>query len=166
MVLAIHPGPIRVPQDYSTIREAVDAANPGDIILVSAGSFLERGLKINKTLSIIGEGATNTEVEAFFEVYANNVTISGFTILYDFDYPVLISGCRGCNISNNIILGGYSSLYLYTSNDNIVAYNNMIPSIVYRGAIELFGSHNNLIIGNYGENGAAGISLTASNNKQ
>jgi hypothetical protein len=33
---------IRVPQDHATIQAAIDAAEPGDTVLVSAGRFAER----------------------------------------------------------------------------------------------------------------------------
>ncbi len=41
--------------DYTTITEAIDAANPGDRILVLPGLYQE-GLVIDKALEIIGEG--------------------------------------------------------------------------------------------------------------
>ncbi len=41
--------------DYATIPEAIEAANPGDIILVRPGLYQE-GLVIDKPLEIVGEG--------------------------------------------------------------------------------------------------------------
>lgn len=41
--------------DYTTITEAIKAANPGDRILIRPGLYLE-GLVIDKPLEIIGEG--------------------------------------------------------------------------------------------------------------
>jgi nitrous oxidase accessory protein NosD len=46
---------IRVPQDYPTIQEAVNAAGAGDVIRVGKGEF--RGASVNKPVTIIGEGA-------------------------------------------------------------------------------------------------------------
>lgn len=47
--------------DYTTITEAINAANPGDRILIRPGLYLE-GLVIDKPLEIIGEGDTGDVV--------------------------------------------------------------------------------------------------------
>ncbi|MEM3011174.1 MAG: hypothetical protein QXE76_05130 [Candidatus Bathyarchaeia archaeon] len=49
------PNIIRVPQDYPTIQEAINAATSGDTILVAAGTYYEHVI-INKTVSLKGEG--------------------------------------------------------------------------------------------------------------
>lgn len=41
--------------DYATIAEAVEAANPGDRILIRPGFYQEK-IVLNKPLEIIGEG--------------------------------------------------------------------------------------------------------------
>ncbi|HEX9261197.1 MAG TPA: NosD domain-containing protein, partial [Candidatus Bathyarchaeia archaeon] len=88
-----------VPDDYATITSAIGNASDGDIILVRAGTYNEIQLKTNKTVSLIGEGASKTKIslnppiinwsilyQTFsgyanpIEIYADNVVISGFTI--------------------------------------------------------------------------------------
>lgn len=92
---------IIVPNDYSTIQEAVNAAVDGDTIFVRKGTYEEKTLVINKTLSLIGEDAYNTKInlqpslvwtggwhsvvplyayEAPIEIHANDVELLGFTI--------------------------------------------------------------------------------------
>jgi hypothetical protein len=47
---------IRVPRDYSTIEEAVDAANPGDVIKVGKGEYA--GCYLYKQVTIVGSRKT------------------------------------------------------------------------------------------------------------
>jgi pectin methylesterase-like acyl-CoA thioesterase len=49
------PTTITVPDDYPTIQEAINAANPEDTIYVRAGAYVENVI-VNKTVFIIGEG--------------------------------------------------------------------------------------------------------------
>lgn len=58
---------IRVPQDYPTIQEAVNAAKPGDVIKVGKGAF--KGASVNKPVTIItrcsicGSGSASKSIE-------------------------------------------------------------------------------------------------------
>jgi nitrous oxidase accessory protein len=98
---------IVVPDDYSTIQEAIEKADEGDTIFVKKGVYdgpINETLTINKTLSLMGEGSSLIGEETttltlhplllnktlFYQPYltyntsliveADNVTISGFTI--------------------------------------------------------------------------------------
>ena len=96
-----------VPGDFDTIQDAINAASPGDTIIVGAG--LWDGAVINKeSLAIIGIGgaqiigvdllSNSTALVGFLlafdeverEGYANNTTISNFSF-EDMDYPVYSS---------------------------------------------------------------------------
>ncbi|MFH1608380.1 MAG: PKD domain-containing protein [archaeon] len=84
---------LNVPEDYDTIQEAIDAANPGDTINVAAGTYPE-DLEINKTLELVGEdkditiikGVAKVDSEDWplanpnIDIQADNVVITGFTI--------------------------------------------------------------------------------------
>jgi hypothetical protein len=54
---------IVVPIDFSTIQEAIDEADEGDVIKVLPGTYTEQ-LNIAKSLTIIGSGAKSTIIEA------------------------------------------------------------------------------------------------------
>jgi nitrous oxidase accessory protein NosD len=54
---------IVVPTNRPTIQSAVDAASPGDTILVRSGTFVEQ-VTIGKTLTIVGAGARATTISA------------------------------------------------------------------------------------------------------
>ena len=90
---------IVVPVDYSTIQEAIDAANEGDTVFVKKGFYQEETLEISKSISLVGEDAEETEIyfvtplvdrqilgaiiqvrSTAFSVNADEVTISGFTL--------------------------------------------------------------------------------------
>ena len=51
---------IVVPDDYPTIQQAVNAAADGDMVRVRAGTYIEDVVINGKSLSLIGEGRSNT----------------------------------------------------------------------------------------------------------
>lgn len=76
---------IHVPEDYSTIQAAIDAADPGDTIEVADGIYAEN-VDVYKQVTIRSEnGYNSTTVVAVnsdddvFEVVADYVAIEGFT---------------------------------------------------------------------------------------
>lgn len=84
---------IVVPIDFDTIKEAIDAANDGDVIKVLPGTYQEQ-ITISKSLTILGSGAKSTIIEAPDEldngvnggpyiieiINGATVSIKGFTI--------------------------------------------------------------------------------------
>ncbi len=76
---------IKVPDEFKTIQEALNAAEPGDVILIAGGDYTEN-LLITKSVtlqgdgrdfvSIIGDGVVPTVVIS----KAQNVVISGVTV--------------------------------------------------------------------------------------
>ncbi|HOA47682.1 MAG TPA: NosD domain-containing protein, partial [Candidatus Pacearchaeota archaeon] len=105
---------ITVVSKGDSIQSAVDAANPGDIIIVDDGIYKEN-ININKNNLILKSknGSEKTIVEAadshdhIFEITANNIEISGFTI-------------------RNAI--GIWNAGIYTSNGNIKINNNIFQN--------------------------------------
>lgn len=58
-------GILHVPEDYSTIQAAINAASPGDTIMLSAGTYTEGPqFVINKNLAIRGADASTTIIKA------------------------------------------------------------------------------------------------------
>jgi hypothetical protein len=129
---------IVVPDDYPTIEAAIENATEGDTIFVKKGTYEENPLEINKTLSLIGEGADSTKISfdppytdvtisiyeryRFYEepikVYADSFRMSGFTIATTGGY-VGISG-NGTKMTGNQIL---TDLYVSGSHLNITGNN-------------------------------------------
>ena len=108
--------------DFTSIQDAVDAANDGDTIIVRDGTYHEN-VDINKQLTLIGEGADVVTVHAasssdhVFEITAAYVTITGFTAtgatgtqkagfcLLHGDY---------CNISYNTAVNNFYGIRTYS----------------------------------------------------
>ena len=80
-----NPKTITVPDDYPTIQDAINAANPEDVVYVKAGTYNEN-IVVDKTLSLIGEDANRTIIDGnrknrdVVKIKANSVTFKGFTI--------------------------------------------------------------------------------------
>ena len=63
---------IFVPQDYSSIGEAVDNSQSGDIIMIADGSYW--GCSISHPLNLIGSGE-NTVIDHPIEIHSDNVVL-------------------------------------------------------------------------------------------
>ena len=167
---------IRVPVDYSTIQEAINAAASGSIILVSSGVYCEN-LVIDKDLTLIGEDRLSTIIDGnragtVVHIKADRVVVNGFTVRNGTE-GMYIDHSNDCVISNNIITSNwYSGIFLNRSSSNII-YDNLIsmngaspPSggIVVGVGIELSYSNDNVINDNrLIRNIACGISFYYSN---
>lgn len=72
---------ITVPDDYSTIQEAINHANQQDTISVRNGTHNDGGVTIKKPLTLIGENKINTVIEQLnvsgsVDVYLTSVWIN------------------------------------------------------------------------------------------
>ncbi|MHC4944912.1 MAG: NosD domain-containing protein [Planctomycetota bacterium] len=53
---------LHVPGDYSTIQEAIDAANPGDIVLVDPGTYIENINFLGKAITVRSDQGSEVTV--------------------------------------------------------------------------------------------------------
>ena len=79
------PRTIVVPDDYPTIQEAINFANEGDTVLVRRSTYNDQAIRIDKSLSLIVEGAilkgkARPGNPVIIKVESDDVKISGFTI--------------------------------------------------------------------------------------
>ncbi|MCK4730061.1 MAG: PKD domain-containing protein [Candidatus Aenigmarchaeota archaeon] len=128
-----------VPDEYSSIQAAVDAANSGDIIIIGDGSYREN-IKVSKDhLTIKSEnGAEKTIVQAknsedsVFVVTADYVTIDGFTVegangkMGPLTGITIVSSNN--TIKNNIIANNNIGISLTPTTDNKIYRNTIGPN--------------------------------------
>ena len=162
---------IYVPDDYSMIQQAVNAATAGDTIIVKDGTYNEN-VDLNKRLTIqSANGADSTTVIAsnaddhVFNVTANYVNISGFTVegaTGSEKAGIHINLTNHCGISNNSASNNRNGIRLDGSSNNTFT-NNTAYSNNFCGII-LDYSSNNTLDGNNASNNYNGIYLRYSSN--
>jgi parallel beta-helix repeat protein len=134
-VKPVKAGTITVPDDYSTIQEAINHASDGDTIFVRNGTYYEN-VVVNKTVSILGENENATVIDGkgagtTVQVTGNNVTFSGFTIQgssagYTLDGAlsgIQVYQSSGNNISHNVVMDNYVGISLRQSSENTLTAN-------------------------------------------
>jgi nitrous oxidase accessory protein len=119
----------------NTIQKAVDQAAEGDTILVAKGLYFEKGLRINKSLTLIGidlpvlDGEKNYEIVS---IEASNVTFKGFKVQHS-GYGTLkdlaaikIYASEKVIIENNIIDDSFFGIYIQSGKNCIIKNNKLI----------------------------------------
>ena len=115
---------IWVPDNYPTIQQAVNNSTVGDTIVVRDGTYAEN-INVSKRLTIRSENGPNSTIVKAFEVIADCVNISGFTVRWARSGKgIYLNGADHCNISNNTASSNNCGIYLYSSCNNTLINNN------------------------------------------
>jgi len=178
--------------NFSTIQKAIDAADTGDTIFVTNGTFKEN-IVIDKSIVLVGEDRNITIIDGrgtgnTIKVNANFVTIKGFTIqnsgIYYPNSGINLSSNNNI-IEKNLITDNFYGITLYFSNRNVISnntiqnddhcgiylssssnntiINNTIRNNVYNGIGGYYSSDNNLISkNNFINNGFCGVNIRVS----
>jgi len=162
---------IYVPDNYSTIQEAVNAANPSDTIIVRDGTYTEN-IDVNKTLTIQSEnGADSTIVQAansgdhVFGVTADNVEINGFTVKGATEYEkaaISLNGADNGTLTNNTVSSNSCGIELVYSRNNTLTGNNIVSNSHW--GMLLKNSNDNNLTSNTVSDNSKSICLSKSNN--
>lgn len=147
--------------DVKTIQEGIELAEANDIILVKAGVYKEANLKIDKPLTLVGEGLPVIDGDKIGEIItigADNVTLDGFKIMnvgvsYTTDYAaVRVVNSSGFTIQNLELENLFFGIYLQKSSNGKVLNNKVRGEAVTEfnsgNAIHLWYCNNVEISGN------------------
>ena len=120
----------RVPQDYPTIQNGVDAANPGDLVLIDKGTYIESVFVTTPSITLRGVDRNAVVLDGKFELgtgimvggngvaienmTARNYTLNGF-------FWTAVRGFRGSYLTayNN---GDYG-IYAFGSTDGLFEHS-------------------------------------------
>jgi nitrous oxidase accessory protein len=165
LVRTVRAETLIVPDDYSTIQGAVNAANGGDTIFVRNGTYSEAVI-VDKTVSIVGENKEATVVDGLqasmvINVVADYVNITGFKIINGGENGINLANSRGATITGNNIVNSNFGINLEHSNQNTISNN--ILSDNFEG-IMLKYSSGNVFINNVLEDGVEGFWMLECNN--
>lgn len=134
--------------NYSSIKAAVEAANPGDTIYIKKGTYKEYNIGITKPLTIVGEGNPVIDGEnkgEIITIQANDVSIDGLTIVnvgtsYTTDYAaVRVVKSENFLLQNLKLQRLFFGIYLEKAKNGKVLNNTVMGD-----AVEEFSSGNGI----------------------
>jgi hypothetical protein len=115
---------LTVPAEYSTISKAVDAAKPGDLVLISPGIYKEAVQVETDDIVIRGTDRNSVIIDGEFqrengiEVFSNGVAVENLTVRNNTGNGVFFTGDYG----KGVTLTGYRASY-------VTAYDNGVYGI-------------------------------------
>jgi nitrous oxidase accessory protein len=159
---------------FDSIKEAVEKAVAGDMIVVKKGVYFENNIYINKNnIKLIGKGNPVIDggnkngiitIENSKNIHVEGFTLKNVEISYRKDFAAIrLINSEDCIIRNNFIYNSFFGIYLEKS-DHCVIVKNEVKGLAERetssgNAIHLWYSDYNEIEENYLEGHRDGIYL-------
>jgi len=156
--------------NFSSIQDALDAADINDTIFVYNGTYNEN-IVILKSINLIGENKNGTIIEgdrsdSVVYIIGEGVTLSGFTLQnssrVDYRHAGVEIYSHNCRISDNIIRNNRVGIHLLFSKGLIPKGNHTIEkNIIIDNDMDALCVHcsNNFILNNHIENNGGGVFL-------
>lgn len=121
----------RVPADYSTIQSAVDAADPGDLVLIDRGTYREAVSVTTPGITIRGVDRNEVVIDGEFErgngievLFADGVSIENLTSMNHTVNGFFWTGVRGYRGSYlTAINNGDYGIYAFDSGDGLFEHS-------------------------------------------
>lgn len=134
-VIRVEPDPTR-----DAITEAVARAEACDTLLIGAGTYRERGILLDKSLTLLARGAVTIDAENkatdLFLIGADYVTLQGFTLrnvgvsFLKEAAAIRVSNARYFTIADNEIVNCFFGIYLAYARHGTVRNNRIRSSFV------------------------------------
>jgi nitrous oxidase accessory protein len=148
-VPAPDPGPARAPDvhtasttitvgaggDFTTVTDAVRAAEPHDTLRVAAGLYREPTIVIDRPLTLIGEPGAVLDGErarGLIRIEADSVTVAGLTLRHtgisftEDRAALLVDRARFCVLRGLRVENAFFGIYLANSGDCLVEDNQLV----------------------------------------
>jgi parallel beta-helix repeat protein len=138
--------------NFTTIQDAINNSSDGDTIYVWAGTYYENVI-VNKTVSLIGNGTSNTIIDGsdsgnVVEVISDWVNITGFTLTNTSGSGIYLNLCDLTTIYANNITSTGRGIRVFDSCYNNISGNDISHNDYGIDLTALSGTFNNTIQGN------------------
>ena len=171
LLVSVQAKEISVPKSYSTIQDAINAAEPYDTIVVDDGTYKENILvsKPLKLTSINGYEKTviisrSKDLPAIKVQETSGVHLSGFTVSGSEKAAITLLKTTGSVVSDNLAIDSYNGIYLEDSAENEILNNDLHSNV---NGLSLYNSNkNSLHLNRVNSNSEKGIVLLFSSNNQ
>ncbi len=129
---------------YTSVKQAVAKAKPGDTVLIEGGEYKEHGIEVNKPITILGRNYPVIDGNykgQIITITSDNVTVEGLTLknigtsYTRDDAAIRVIERSNIRILNNTILNTYFGIYLQNS-DNCVIKGNVVTGQDVKGLNE------------------------------